>query len=1156
MAENKGELEQYQEIQSQINNVNAQRQQNFTAARASTAADSQNASLLHQAGTVMAQAEASVGEETQQTLSKYGVQKPKTVSTSSQQKVNNTTIINNNTTVNNYGGPVQGRALAFKNTSSGETNKFKVWLDNLLSKRNNENARRNRDYEKRERNLMKDSSRLMNKLSDIGKNISNGLDPRRIGATLKGQLKNLLVIFGIATIAKNFKKILVLVDGISSSIKEFFSDSDGKKSKLGKSIVRLLGGNPEQETVGEAFKNFFTNKDGTGLFDGIKLYFSNFLEDRANAIKSLKIPHLGLTDFTEGLQFFADVIACALGGTRAAQKIASRGMRTQATAESNSLSKGVEQDDKAKNFGYKDESGKKIDAELGDLKVIEGNHITENDLDIFGTGHLKNNTTASVVQGKTLDTIINDTDTNQVHTLETLTGLQRLKETSRFHKEGTLVDESFFETLKSLGYAETAEAAKKKLIEKFDIKSKKYKFATRNKKRSDETNKTREAWNNAEKIGAGVGAAVLVGVAAAATGGIGLTAAAGTATAGAGAGYASVKVAESAFRDKGKYIEMIPMEEDVPEGETTVRDSTGALKTVDLYSIPAKAFSDIEKEINIKFDPSNVESINKMDEKLTEIKENNLKAKISSSKEGSKTQENYKNLLGNIQSDTASAEYGEAYDTISRMNDVRETAKEEWEDYKENSRVTTAGKEVAEVAKDAYENVKDYGKGVAERAVDYYHKKRGTAEEEHEEVDNTEESTKSAPPVTDSTSKTNIKPEEITKSGSHVSLLSDDTLHFSGKGVDFARDMAEKGKYIGQSDRNYHDFSKSIGKCSTGAFQVLGALLGKDFNIESLDISAKNAWNSVLKKWRTHKPLNEDGRGNNVIDADTLKWEDSNRTYHPKVGDVAVWGLSCPSDYPGHMATYLGPFKDGKGGWVSDFRQNGCGVYDGAKKNNDYRVRIYRLNEENSVSQEEEEKVEETAMDTNNVEKDSQDVVTETPTTTSEETTPTYGSFECMNCDGEVIPTKDSFLQGYLNRKYSVSLDEFKKTGDSFVDTEFSGASESVSDVVKESTETQTAKKTSIEKLESKQEAINDTLIKLAEVSKKGAEATGALTDSMTTLSSVIGSLNEDEIGDGRKYVELDETRNRTRNTLCGYGGEASYTSGVLWEPNCGGGGR
>ena len=349
--ENGKEHAAYQETQQQLLAIQAERQQNLALARAESKADSNLNQTLAQAaelGAVSA-AEAeqaamagqvqTLNPATQAVLSKYGMGQPRVQRSSFQnrQVTRQNVTINNNTTVTTKndvnvptgGGPLQGRPVQFKTPSQQDSaGRFRSWLSSAFARQKEEGERRDREYRHRESSLTKSASRMMKKLEDIGKTIGTRLDPRKIGSTWQSQLKTLLFLFGFGYLAQNWVDILKKIDTVGDWIKGtwtyFTGGGKGQDTPFISSIKSLLGARGS-ESFAEIFRNLLIGDDKNGekgLFGHIKQFFTDFMDERARAVKLVKFPSLDPEDFKKDplklaeqlFGYLGDIMSAMVGG--------------------------------------------------------------------------------------------------------------------------------------------------------------------------------------------------------------------------------------------------------------------------------------------------------------------------------------------------------------------------------------------------------------------------------------------------------------------------------------------------------------------------------------------------------------------------------------------------------------------------------------------------------------------------------------------------------------------------------------------------------------------------------------------------------------------------------------------------------------------------
>ena len=301
------DLQQLQEAQNQIVQINAERQGNLQTARLENNADAANNETMSQAvemaalgglggGASVQQQVQSMNPQTQAVLGKYGLGQPKVQRTSSRsvqvtpQKItinNNTT----NTTTNNVavpaaniGGPVQGRTLAVKQNPDEGQARFKTWISNAFAKQNQQAAAREKEYQRREWSLTRSTNKLMKHLSDLGKSVSERLDPRKLASSVGGQFKTILFLFGTMFLAKNWKRIVKFAANVESFLFGEVNPNDPKaprgRSGFSKMLISLFGGDPEgKDGIVDSLSKLFWNKEKNGILQLLGDKISNFFKE-------------------------------------------------------------------------------------------------------------------------------------------------------------------------------------------------------------------------------------------------------------------------------------------------------------------------------------------------------------------------------------------------------------------------------------------------------------------------------------------------------------------------------------------------------------------------------------------------------------------------------------------------------------------------------------------------------------------------------------------------------------------------------------------------------------------------------------------------------------------------------------------------------------
>lgn len=324
------ELETMQKAQNQFLAIQAERKQNLAQQRTIMGMDQQQNAMMMQGAQIIAAngrdkgVPQTVDPRTQAVMNKYGMGRPKfqhNTQRSQQVTKQNVTIHNttNNNTTNNvnaggYGGPVQGRALAFRGGGNESTEKFKVWLNNSYARQQQQAQIRNREYEKREDSLIRSENKMMRKLEGIGKTMSKVLDPRRVGQTLVDPLKMLFMFMGFHMFIKNWKILMNIMrkgerffEGVAHKFgfslenghigfnkSTFVSEADKKFGIIGVQLIKAFGGNPYRgDTIGQILHNIIIgDKQHYGLWEQIKTYLKDKYEERGEAIRHFPVPDL------------------------------------------------------------------------------------------------------------------------------------------------------------------------------------------------------------------------------------------------------------------------------------------------------------------------------------------------------------------------------------------------------------------------------------------------------------------------------------------------------------------------------------------------------------------------------------------------------------------------------------------------------------------------------------------------------------------------------------------------------------------------------------------------------------------------------------------------------------------------------------------------
>ena len=463
------ESSEFQQSQQQLLAIQAEQQQNLAVARAESKASSENNQMLAQAAELGAASAAEAEQAalmgtaaapqlnpaTQAILSKYGVGQPQfqRSQTHNQQVTKQNITINNNTTVNttndvkvpaNIGGPLQGRPLQFKASSSGDSmGKFKAWISSVFAKQNEEGAKRDREYRNRENSLTRSANKMMKKLESIGETIGTRMDPRRIGSTIQSQLKTLFFLFGFGYLTANWNNLLVLISGIEKWFKEdvasFFGIGKYKnqESKLVTGIRDMFGGR-DGESVGDAIKNFFTGDDG--LYGLLKTFFSDLAEERGKAMKMIELPDIDLGDMVGSLKN----IAVYIGDLLLAMTSGSSGVKSHINHRIKAIGdKGAKEQIKKDKFtteteNFKRNGGIETKANVGVNAILNNKYLglTKHSLDSDGELTTEYGAESTVAQASDLKRIVNKAnETGKIDNVQFSAGLSRLMRAAKKSEE-------------------------------------------------------------------------------------------------------------------------------------------------------------------------------------------------------------------------------------------------------------------------------------------------------------------------------------------------------------------------------------------------------------------------------------------------------------------------------------------------------------------------------------------------------------------------------------------------------------------------------------------------------------------------------------------------------------------------------------------------
>lgn len=477
-ADHGKEVEAYNAAENQLLAIRNEQKQNIAAARLEAAAAQQQNATVAQAAELVgsssgATVQAPVNAATQGVLGKYGLQGPTVTKTASTQKSANTQqitkqniVINNynttnNSTVNNTTtnvpntGPVQGRPVV---VNRDDTGRFKVWVNNVIARQNEQAAIRDREYQKRESTLSRSANKMTRKLEAISSTISRSLDPRRINNSTQDQLKSIFKLMGLGVIVANWPKVLNFLRNTEETVRDGFKYlgfgvEPGKESGLLKDLKYILLGKDGESLEGgftATLKEFFMGEKG--LLESIKKSLRVWWDDRSKAIQALKSPEWKWTDLGASAKNLVDYLAKVLGiifesptsGSKAGQAI-----MTSAVDEANTkqFSTPHTRASMSKFGNYEEtEGGDKISTSRGDLMYGDyGKSLLNTDVQ---NGKLrKDHAGASIRQANAITANLSD-DKGKINVLGLFSGIGRLQEAANANKNKyTVVDPKFLEIL-------------------------------------------------------------------------------------------------------------------------------------------------------------------------------------------------------------------------------------------------------------------------------------------------------------------------------------------------------------------------------------------------------------------------------------------------------------------------------------------------------------------------------------------------------------------------------------------------------------------------------------------------------------------------------------------------------------------------------------
>lgn len=474
------EMSVYQAAENQLLAIRAEQKQNLALARQQNMAALQNNAMISQASQLVSGSgnegpvaqQVPVNAATGKVLGKYGVgptitkqtQKSTQHITKQNITVNNYNNTTNSTTIAppNIGGPVQGRPLVINKNPQDDTGRFKVWVNNVISRQNEQAAIRDREYQKREAALTRSANKMTRKLEAISLSISKHLDPRRQAVTFEDQMKRLFKLIGLGVIAANWPKVMDILGNIESKVRSFLDyvgitgseerEANGENSGLVKDIRYLLLGDRAKEVKGglvDALKEAFTGEGG--LVDVMKKVFSEWMEARSEAIKAVKLPDLSLrNDGIDGslrkiAGYVGDILSALAKGPGATAQQVTRDARRAAAEESES--EPLDKRANRRQGKYVSDDGDTHSTSVGDY-IIHGyngaNNLLKTDV---RNGELTSNIGASIRQSGYITSSLAG-ENGKVNPLAIIEGLSRLEKSAEEH-EYTIIEPRLFGILQN-----------------------------------------------------------------------------------------------------------------------------------------------------------------------------------------------------------------------------------------------------------------------------------------------------------------------------------------------------------------------------------------------------------------------------------------------------------------------------------------------------------------------------------------------------------------------------------------------------------------------------------------------------------------------------------------------------------------------------------
>jgi hypothetical protein len=290
------------------------------------------ADSMQQQGQV--QTPPAMNTQTQQILSKYGINPNQKVAPKSTTTVRNTTkqgstVIENitNTTTTNHNVvkiiqpniPVSQPHIAMRQGAISNA-KFKSWLQKANAQQEELANSQMNDYNRRERSLLRSTNRMMKKLQDLSKTIGRGLDPENMTNSVSGSLKTLMFLFIGSMIPIVWKPLMEKIETFEANFRSFFGmELPGNlKTKAGtvqgwKRALGLEGEDINKKGIPGAIGGLISDAFQR-LFDRLELEKN----DRIKAISRLEGDKPdSITDMEGWVKYLGKLAAAAVGGSEA-----------------------------------------------------------------------------------------------------------------------------------------------------------------------------------------------------------------------------------------------------------------------------------------------------------------------------------------------------------------------------------------------------------------------------------------------------------------------------------------------------------------------------------------------------------------------------------------------------------------------------------------------------------------------------------------------------------------------------------------------------------------------------------------------------------------------------------------------------------------------